>query len=181
MSDKLILFTCHPEPTAVELGGVLRELELIDTPIEFQGHSHYLAGERFAEWTTFLGCAPNIVTDPEAADSFCHIEIVTSREPAFIGGSEGTPPRCPHCRSKIKTWRKVVEQHLHDPTSTNHCPSCSEPITATEFNWRHYGGFGNLQLIIWGIPPELALPGDLLMAKLQETTGTVWDFLYLSE
>lgn len=181
MAEKLILHTTAAASTLDAVTTQIREIGLIENSIDFQGYNHYLAGERFAALITFLGCAPHIVTDPGAGDSFCHVEPFATESSILIGGSQGVPPRCPSCRTKLGEWRNHLQTDEITAETPLNCPKCNSETALASLNWRHYGGFGNLRIDIWGIPAELALPGDELMQRLEETTGSRWSFLYLEE
>lgn len=183
MSDKLILLTEADQPTlhVASLVEMLTRIGLIAEGFEFEGHSHHRAGDEFLNLITFLGCSPYVVLDPGAGEDFCHVRIYATGETQCIGRPGTTPPRCPQCRHKITDADAVIGPWKKDSAHEWNCPDCGTSLPPRAINWRHSAGFGNLVIEIWGIQPELAVPGDALQAQLKATCPTDWDYLFLSE
>lgn len=180
MSDRLVLYTTSTDPAddAERLLAALRDCGLAAGAFEHAGELRHRAGEALMELVTFLGCSPYVALDPAMDDRFCHVAVRPLPAVAFLGGSDATPPRCRRCRTRIADWRGAVEAWRAAPKTPWRCPECGTEAGAPDLDWRHFAGFGNLCVELWGVQPELAVPGDRLLAILKETTGTGWDFYF---
>ena len=181
MADKLILLAEVETPLArvASLTRSLRELGLTGEPFHLDGHTHYRAGERFLELVTFLGCSPRVVLDPDAGEDFCHIRIHASETTRRLGRPRFNPPRCPACRKhRIRDGDTILERWENDRNRLWTCPSCGASMPPPAIDWRHGAGFGNLFIEIWGIQPELAVPGETLWHHLRAACPAGWDYLF---
>lgn len=193
---KLLLYPDDPDcpvPAIEVLSAGLRSLGLLGEPFQCRGETRYLAGERFLQLITFLGCSPNIELEPPASRSeldtvcesgrLCHILLASSPERLrFRMDPKMTPPRCPQCRQPVSEWQALRQAWEDDPGNLRwQCSACGHPGTLTELNFRRRGGFGRMFIEVWGIYPSEAVPGESLLAALAELGGTPWNYLYVQE
>jgi hypothetical protein len=145
-----------------------------------------LAGPRFLELLTFLGCSPYVEVVPPAglADPcqglarFCHLRV-----PPFAAGPrlrrspQGPAPRCPRCRAPVEGGPADLEAAVRSGTDRV-CPRCGRASPAHALDWRQSAGVGRAFLEVWGIHPGEAVPGDELLDTLERLTGGPWHWFY---
>ena len=178
----------HPVPPAAvprsvaDLVRRLQDIGFLASPLAAAPHMRYLAGERFLQLVTFLGCSPQIPLEPPADGSadFCHVSLSCPSEVVeFIGGSATAPPRCPHCGSRIPAWRPMIQAWRQNRKGFRWtCPSCETGSEAPRLNWRQGAGFSRFFIEIQNVFQGEAVPGDELLRTLEESTGTPWTYFY---
>jgi hypothetical protein len=179
--SKLIL-TPSSEAALPPTGQVVESLSAIgltrDTrATDVAGQAAYLAGDRFLQLITFLGCSPFVRLEQEHPDDseFSHIRIRGPfAQPLFRSGPNTTPPRCPVCRHRYVHWGELAEQDSFN------CEGCGTNLSMTTLNWRQSAGTGRLFIEIWGVFPGEAVPSAELISAL-ESLGCRWDYFYLQE
>jgi hypothetical protein len=184
-NGKLIL---HPAPPAAIPGSItdlitgLQDIGFLASPLEAAPDTRYLAGDRFLQLITFLGCSPQIQLEPPEGGSldFCHVSLSgPSGMVRFVAGSMSAPPRCPRCRSKNAAWEQMIEAWHRDRAGFRWtCPSCGAASEVSRLNWRQGAGFGRFFLEIQNIFPGEAVPGDELLRTLEASTDTPWVYFY---
>lgn len=146
--------------------------------------TEYLAGQRFLNLLTFLGCSPdiNLVPDNNSGNNsdsdsnHCLIRILEiSTTPRCIGFTQNASPRCPHCKKRIAnrpsgTWQQASNICI--------CDKCRAQTPYAHLNWRHECGFGCCGFEITHIYPHEAVPTDQLLDALESATGTPWQYSY---
>ena len=184
-NGRLIL---HPAPpTAIpasnaELIKELRDIGFVSSAWEATPDKRYLAGARFLQLVTFLGCSPYVPLQPPADGSlnFCHVSLSGPwNSVRFIAGSTSASPRCPDCRRKNPAWKQMIEAWQKDRASYRWtCPACGATSEVASLNWRQGAGFGRFFLEIQNIFPGEAVPGDELLRTLAASTDTPWIYFY---
>lgn len=142
--------------------------------------TQYLAGERFLNLLTFLGCSPDINLTPGSAsdNNHCLIRILdTSTAPKCLGLTQNAHPKCPHCKKRIAHWKSATWQQTDN---TCICDKCQTETPYARLNWKHECGFGCCGFEITHIYPHEAVPTDQLLNALQTATGTPWQYSYAS-
>ena len=184
-NGRLILHPAQPSAIPGSITGLIKALQdigFLASPLATDPDSRFLAGGRFLQLITFLGCSPQILLEAPADGSldFCHVSFSEPSDGVrFIAGSMTTPPRCPHCGLRIPAWRSIVEAWRHDRESFQwSCPSCGASSEAARLNWRQGAGFGRFFVEVHHIFPGEAVPGDELLRILEESTGTPWAYFY---
>jgi hypothetical protein len=195
-AHKLLLYPDDPDYRPATPGTLLARLQdigLAGDEFDVQGETRYLAGEHFLHLITFLGCSPAIEfeppSDPDAREpaaitgGFCHISLsLTGHHPAFRGGGDVPPPRCPSCRKPVSGWQQAVDTWRKAPASDAwSCMRCSYTGHIHELDFRRHGGFAHTFIDIWGIHPSEAVPVDALLASLADFSGTGWNYMYVKE
>lgn len=179
--NKLIL---HPEepnwlPSSTEaVQSVLLEQQFIGQSFEYNGQSHFYAGDRYLQLISYLGCSPYVNLDSESNmddHDACHVVITPATDSAnFLGGDNVVTPRCPHCRKPEENWKDLIASD----SSTWQCTHCGESAQPHQLNWRQKAGFARTSIELWGVFPSEAVPSDQLMAQLRENLGMRWTYFY---
>lgn len=188
-AGKLIL---HPQPLFAPPPGLgslvnaLREVGLVGAEIEAEpGRLRLLAGDRFLQLISFLGCSPYIELEPTAAggDDYCYLELLGPwASPRLIRGRNTRAPACPDCgRRQNGLQEQVAPWEVLPPTSEWQCAHCGAAHHPGEWNWRQQGGAARMVLLINGIFPSEALPGDELMKRLQAVSADPWRYCYIQD
>ncbi len=175
---------CAPSPQA--LGDALTAVGLAGPELPCPDGPRLLAGPRFLELLTFLGCSPYVevvpptgVTDPcEALARFCHLRVTPpAAEPSLRRSRQGPAPRCPQCRAPVEGDLIDLDAAVR-VGSVWTCPRCGCAAPARALDWRQSAGVGRAFLEVWGIHPGEAVPGDELLAALARLTGGPWRWFY---
>lgn len=185
MTDHLlVLHSTDPldAPDRATLIRVLRAEGLLGEPVDVRQETHYLAGERFLQGITFLGCSPTLYRGDGAGPSANHIQVSPLlAQPVYLGGDNTKPPACPHCRRREPDWRAMLAAWQQaGMQARHHCPQCGQSSAVHTWNWREYGGFGRLYLAIWGITEGIAVPADGLLASLANISHHPWRYFYFA-
>lgn len=138
--------------------------------------NHYLPGERFLNLLTFLGCSPNINLQPTQGEQHCFISVIdTSSEVRYLGSTQTSKPKCPHCKKRIADW-KVDNWQQADRICR--CDKCQIETPYKDLNWKQECGFARCGFEVASIYPHEALPSDQLLDSLNKATGFNWDYCY---
>lgn len=142
----------------------------------------YLAGPRFLQLITFLGCSPNLQLDPPAdgSDNFCHVRFRGPfQAPRLLAAGNTRPPRCPACGKGLGHWRQLEVYWARGESNREIvCLICNHSTSPAELNWRRKAGFGHYFIEIVGVFQEEAVPLPALMECLQGD-GAAWRYFYL--
>jgi hypothetical protein len=178
-TGRLILAPADPRaapPSKASLLNSLDALELIGSPLD-SAQDRYLAGGRFLELISFMGCSPHVELEPppDGTDGFCHIALMGPLDrPRLLYGPYTSPPRCPACRGRLEDWRET----LTSADTMLDCARCGERFPATRLVWRRTGGFARIAVEIRNIFPSEAVPVPELMTRLARDTGQDWGYFY---
>jgi Zn ribbon nucleic-acid-binding protein len=195
-ANKLILYPSQADCPAIDIDELALRLEsigLIGTAFQCQGGTRYLAGERFLQLVTLLGCSPQIELEPPAdaaaAESacaegrFCHVRLVANRNViCFRASAQAPPPRCPHCRQVEARWPDLLQRWETNPDHPQWtCAECGHQGRLYDLNLRRSGGFAHTYIEIWGIFPSEAVPGETLLSTLQQLGDCDWNYMFVSD
>lgn len=162
-------------PADCDLPAVLRQLGLAGETLHWQGELHYRAGERFLDLVSFLGCSPAINIEPTEGDGeFCHIAVASYDAPQLLAGSNTRVPRCPACKGELTGWHAWKPA----PIQEHACPHCDATLRLVDLNWRRTAAVACVAVYIYGVHDSEAVPSDLLMTALSESTGQRWAYYY---
>ena len=168
-----------PIPTHEALVKKLQKMEFIGKSLD-NNASSYLAGERFLQLITFLGCSPHVRLEPEDENdsAFTHVQIKGPFDrPHLLFGKNTRPPGCPECGHRFADW--LTRFMLNDDQSGS-CPVCGSGLTLQGLQWRHQAGVANLFLMITDIFPGEAVPLPELLQTFNEA-GKDWCYFYAQE
>lgn len=195
-ADKLILYPALADGPAIDSAALLQQLEaigLIGAAFRCQGETRYLAGERFLQLVTFLGCSPLIELEPPvdadtreadcATGRFCHLRLALHRKDIRFRSSVRAPlPRCPRCRQPETRWPELL-QHWETHPGHSHwtCTACGHAGRLYDLNFRRHAGFARGFIEIWGIYPSEAVPGEALLSALQAFGDGGWRHMYIRD
>jgi hypothetical protein len=144
----------------------------------------YLAGPRFLQLITFLGCSPHLQLQPprDGSEDFCHIRVRGPFESARLLSADNTrPPRCPACGKGLTQWRELEPDWSQGISESEIlCHSCGQRASPADLNWRRKAGFGLYFIEISGVFPEEAVPLPALMDCLRGN-GADWRYFYLQQ
>ena len=175
-----------PTPSQRTLTSAMAEIGLLGDVLESPPQrQRFLAGERFLQLISFLGCSPHIELAPTAGggDDFCYVELLGPwARPRLFRGRNTRPPACPSCgrRQDGLQWKLQPGAELAE-TTVWHCGHCGAGHHPARWNWRQQGGSARIALSINGIFPSEALPGDKLLARLKELDGSPWTYCYIQD
>lgn len=133
---------------------------------------HYLAGERFLDWISFLGCSPEIHFQQQDDRHFTYLVFHHHEHPMLYHGAYSRPPHCPYCNKSMQDWRDRQAQ------TQWHCRHCGQQSSAFDWHWRKTAGFARCLIEITDIYPREALPQTLLLQQLADLTAEKWDYFY---
>lgn len=182
---RLLLTPLDPEraPAATPLLKVLEESGFLGPPWPTGGPAAFLAGPRFTDWISFLGCSPHIRLEPPAdGGAFCHIRLLGPyTEPRLCQGRHTPPPRCPTCRARLTDWRERVDHWRRQPRQPVPCPHCGTPHPPLALVWRQGAGWGRLFIAVEDIFPGEAVPVAGLLGDLAGLGGGPWRYFHVQE
>lgn len=163
----------------------LRDAEFLDGEYISDGGMRFLAGERFLQFITFMGCSPSLELTPPADGSldFCHVRFSRIYDrPQFRRTSQNVFARCPQCRKRIANWEQVISHWLKDATTvTFQCDKCSAEISILDVGWRHTAGFARMFMDIYSIYPQEGIPTDQFLSLMRSVSATSWDYFFTDQ
>ncbi len=146
------------------------------------GSNHYLVGDNFLQYVTFMGCSPYLKVYPEHEHDtdYCSAYIPdSSLTVRFVAGQQVTVPRCPLCKKAIPAGNDMLDTWMKDHTNKAiQCPHCNKTSMLYELDWRKNAGFFNFAIAISNIFPKEAIPGQALLDWLHSLTGCEWAYFY---
>jgi hypothetical protein len=192
MANKLVLYPTQPQAVPDGRGTIsalLRGLGLTGPAFEVEKGTRYLAGERFLDHITFLGCSPTIQVAPPAgrdladaarAGAFCHVSISPiSDRPRLRPARHRGAPLCPRCRQPAPDCVVPLRQSAATMVDCAwRCGLCGHRCMLHELDWRRSAVFSRLTVNVWGVYPAEAVPGGELLQALGQTTRCEWRYQY---
>lgn len=155
--------------------GFLRTLGLLgsDWP---SGASHkYVAGNAFLKLVMFLGCAPQVVLDPECAaqgQTVCAVRLISHDDPVLLISVPLPAVRCSRCRTPV-----ILPRDL-EPDTCHCCRHCGIQSRLRDLDWRQGAGYGRFFIQFSGVYPHEAIPSDKLLLELQSYSCCKWTHFY---
>ncbi len=158
----------------------MTEMRLIGEPVGDAHERRFLIGSTFLQYVSFMGCAPAVQFSPEAGAEYIHWYLSPCLPtPRWIIDRQQALPRCQQCRARISNWRDQIDVvEANAMTTSIICPGCQCNNTLSQLDWRHGAGQARQFISVLNIYPKEALPTDALLTKLQQHTGTTWDYFY---
>lgn len=176
LRSSLALYAAAPE-TGVSLrqiSGLLASCGLISSPL---GDQAFLAGDRFFQHISFLGCAPAIALRPEQSENFLRINISCSSRPLFFAAPRAYAPLCPHCRNAFSDgWKQAVESS-DDGMLT--CDGCGRSSPISQINFRRRACYSRAVIRISPVFESEAVPAPNLLALLASEFDVPFHYAYL--
>lgn len=175
MTEKLLLTTvvAEPDAAATAVAGLLSALGLSGERLSGAVEADFAPGDALMELISFLGCSPTARWDAY------RVRVCARPQLTLLQRSASDQPRCPRCAVVLEHGWDTIPVRSAGLDIRWQCPSCSAEAVLKALFRRHRGAFANLWVEIWGIQPELAVPGDLLMARLKDLTGSQWQYVYV--
>lgn len=149
-------------PDSTELAGLLAELGLIGAPC---GPQTYLAGKRFFDHITFLGCSPRLALRPEAGDDHLRIELFALATPRLFASANAHTPLCPECRQALADWRTVIAQSKNGQMNCGHCGAV---IPIDVLNFRRRACYARTLVRISPVFESEAIPTETLLDSIED-------------
>ena len=147
-----------------------------------ENNMRFLAGSRFTNYITFMGCSPYIAFEPppDGSLNFCHVQFSDIYAgPQFRSASHGVFARCPQCRKRMDHWEMHIAQWRENPLSTViRCDKCGVEVSLYELAWRYSAGFGRMFMDIYSVHPQEGVPTDKLLSLLEKASAGVWSYFY---
>lgn len=164
-------------------------LGIIGKQIIKNNKNYYLAGNKYLQHISFLGCAPNLNFQPHKEIKLSDFKktIANLNYIQFYFGSNnycfkkidfGVKAICPACKTKIPEWNQLIVNWEKNSEIDSFCPLCNQPISIIDINWKKTAGFFQTAIFFYGIQAELAVPTDELLAQLEKTTKVKWQYFY---
>lgn len=134
---------------------------------------HYLAGDKFLDLITFMGCSPSIKFSPDnASNTFTFINLITTSDITALTSGQTQQPHCPACNKSESDWRNNIT------ATALQCSTCGKSSPPWHYNWRKSAGFGKVFVEITEIYPKEAIPQQALLDSLRHKTGLRWQYFY---
>lgn len=140
-----------------------------------RGPGRFSAGSQYLGLVTYLGCSPQIALGENEAATTIRLEGVFE-VPKFVYGSNLKAPRCPACR-------RTLDRPAAPPAAgaSLRCGHCGHAAPVCGFDWRRSAACARMFIEISNVFEAEAVPGEALLALLEEACGVSWDYCYLSE
>jgi hypothetical protein len=182
---KLVLYPLSIDFVLSAWDGLVDELQAVEflgEPLAGENRKRFLAGERFLQYITFMGCSPSVELTAPADGSldFCHVRLSELYEhPQFRGASQNVFARCPQCRKRISNWDHALSAWRIDSRATSfQCDQCGAQVSLYDLGWRHTAGFARLFLDVYSIYPQEGIPTDQFLSLLETQTGVPWSYFF---
>ncbi len=152
----------------------LQEMGLLGQPMGAENND-FLAGERFLQLISFVGCSANVCLKPklDLDGGFCHLTIKGPFDkPQLFWGKNSRPPRCPICKKGMHDWQNNID------SQTIKCIRCENLTRLEDIAWGRHAGHGRIFIQINNIFPGEAQPVHGLLMDLGRLTGKEWDYFF---
>lgn len=173
MSRALIIHPQDPDwvpATHSAFVALLDAMGLLALPARKGGE--YAMGPQFATLISFIGCSPTLFqpsADGEPVPLFDLQVAAAADTPVLLCGMDAPLPRCPTCRQSAASV---------DTATPWTCAHCGSTHSAQDWRWSSRNGLARFHIRVCGIVEGTALPGDALLAGLQQQTGITWRHCY---
>ncbi len=138
----------------------------------------YFAGECFLELVAFMGCAPSIRFAPDDnSEHFTHIRLHQYDNVTALTGEHTRAPNCPQCKKAFTSWNTKLDTLTTKSLWT--CEHCQHSAAPWDYQWRRSAGFARVFLEVTDIYPKEALPQQVLLDSLEQSSGIRWEYFYL--
>jgi hypothetical protein len=135
---------------------------LLGEPID---DNSFLAGERFFDCISFLGCAPNLPLSPGEGDGYLRILLLALDEPTLFLSKKVHPVICPTCKTRIDNW---AEHIVAAKASVLSCPQCVNATPLQSLNFRKRACFSRTIMQIFPVFEAEANPADWFVNALNQ-------------
>lgn len=160
-----------------------QQLGLLAGPAGSQQSDHFLLGERFMQYVSFVGCSPYLKLAPESDhdDNYSQAVIPLLKPDISFFSTKPLPlPRCLHCKKPLSRISEALDRWEEDKKSvTVECSSCQKTSELYELDWRRNAAFSRFYLAFSHIYPKEAIPGDGLIDWLRQYSRREWQYCYL--
>ncbi|MCK5810104.1 MAG: hypothetical protein KAH00_03400 [Cocleimonas sp.] len=166
--------------SASALKTALQAIEFISEPLESNNADRYKVGEAFLSLICFMGCSPNIESEPQENSPFCYVEITQeSVETYFIAGHNVKKINCHHCKEPQSKLAKNLLEANQQSLLTQKCSVCGECIDPSKINWRKSAFTARSWVLIGNIYESEAVPDEKLLSTLKQVSGCEWEYAYV--
>lgn len=131
----------------------------------------YLAGKRFFEFLTFVGCAPKLLLTPAEGEGYLRITIPELDAPRLLAAPKPRPVCCPQCQSRVADWLDHVST---EQTPQLRCPQCSKTSSLESLDFHRRACFAQTIIQISPVFEGEASPSDAFLAALEGAFHTVF-------
>ena len=174
--SSLVLYAASSELEVApqRLINLLISCGLIDRPL---GDQAFLAGDRFFQHITFLGCSPSIALLPEQGENFLRIDISCYAEPVLFAGSRAHTPLCRYCgKPYAEDWKERI-QSAGD--SMLRCAGCGRSKPIAQLNFRRRACYSRSIIRISPVFESEAMPSPQLLEALASAFDMPFRYAYL--
>ena len=167
-----------------KLESALQKMEFIDDLLnEERGVDkiqRYKVGENFLSLICFMGCSPNIETEPQDDNPFCYVEIPSKQGILrFVAGDNVKKVNCPHCKKLQPEFAKQLLASDAEELFLQQCTVCNKLIDPTTINWRKSAFIANNWVLLGNIYESEAIPDEKLLRALEQVSGCEWKYAYV--
>lgn len=132
----------------------------------------YLAGDRFTDLVTFLGCSPDICLSPEEGANYCFIRLhPATTDYRLYSGRNTKEPHCKQCRQPQPDWRRVCDG--------DYCDQCGLTERIESFVWKKSAALARTAIEVMNVYPHEAVPSQYLLDSLSEVSRVEWVYAYV--
>lgn len=167
------------QETLYDLGFIGEPCSLPDSGNEEHG---FLAGERFLQLLTFMGCSPNINLAPQCKSDrdYCHIVLSPIyAQTHFRSHVRDVFARCPACGRRDADWQRLIERWQVNTSLKKYlCPHCDESMSLYDLGWRQLAGFGRFFIEVFSIFPHEGIPTGNLLSSLEGACAQPWTYFF---
>lgn len=160
-----------------------QQKQLLANLISVDETCHYLLGERFMQYVSFVGCSPYLKLAPESEhdENFSSAVLPCQETDIQFFVRHPTPaPNCPKCKKPQTQINELVQSSKTTRhNSTVVCISCHKENTLSELDWRRNAAFCRFYIAISHIYPKEAIPTNELMDWLSHYSDKHWQYCYV--
>jgi len=137
----------------------------------------FLAGDRFFQSISFLGCSPSIALQPQQGEVYLRIEISSFVRPVLFCAPRAHTPLCRHCgRPFLEDWPLRINQSTDGNMV---CKSCDLPNRIEQLNFRRRACYSRSVVAFSPVFESEAVPSEQLMQALQSEFATPFRYAYI--
>jgi hypothetical protein len=137
----------------------------------------FLAGDRFFQYVSFLGCSPSLSLLPEQGDDHLRIEISSLVRPVLSVAQRVHIPLCLHCgKPHTEGWQWRIGESIDGSLK---CGSCDQSNRIEQLNFRRRACYSRNFIRISPVFESEAIPAPQLLQALQSEFDTPFQYAYL--
>lgn len=166
----------------------LRGAGLLGAPLD--GVDGFAIGPGFNALVGFTGCAVqfDLAADTPTATNGPWLSVPEPLEaPRLMFGRNTRPPRCPTCRTALRTWREqLASTPIDSPGALDappalQCAACGRRSPAGRWDWGRHAAIGRAFVWVEEVFPGEAAPLPGLLKMLESLGVGAWRHFYVQD